>query len=145
MGCYHEVVLRRNRDGEFVARVDPEDFGYSLKFGAGGDFDAKAMPAVLAAAADQFGEVLEAIWVDDYSGDGWDCDPPGFSRYVPWDGPAFLYDEPDLPYLVPTEGDEHSRSQGSREVQCIRLGKDWAVGPSLRHGQTGPLRSERPE
>ena len=54
------------------------------------------MPAVLAAAAAHFGRPLTPIWVDDMSGDGWDVDP---NRTVPWDGPASVYDEPELPYL----------------------------------------------
>lgn len=130
MGRYHQVVLRSDQ-GKFLARVDPEDFGYCPKFGAGSDFDTKAMPAVLAAAADYFGERLESIWVDDHSGDGWDCDPPEFNRRVPWDGPVWLYDEPDLPYLAPAEAHEDLRSPG-REVQYIQLQPGWTVGPSLR-------------
>ncbi len=132
MGRYHQVVLRRTRDGEFVARVDPEDYGYPLKFGAGSDFDTSALPAVLKSASEHFGDVLEAVWVDDYSGDGWDCDPPGFDRHVPWDGPASLWEEPDLPYLVPADVGECSRSPSWRVVQSIRLEAGWRIGPALR-------------
>lgn len=131
MGRYHQVVLRRTGDGEFVARVDPEDYGYSSKFGAGSAFDKAALPSVLAAARDHFCDVLEVIWVDDYSCDGWDSDLPGFDRYVPWDGPASLYDEPDLPYLVPTDGGEHSRAFRGRQVQSIHLEGNWQNGPWL--------------
>lgn len=60
------------------------------------------LPVVLAAAADHFGRSLTPVWVDDYSGDGWDSAPIGTaSPTVPWDGPVSLYDEPNLPYLVP--------------------------------------------
>ncbi|SIH19490.1 Uncharacterised protein [Mycobacteroides abscessus subsp. abscessus] len=39
--------LRRVRVRELVARVDPEDYGYSSDFGAGSAFDTAAMPSVL--------------------------------------------------------------------------------------------------
>ncbi|MDO3331489.1 hypothetical protein [Mycobacteroides abscessus] len=131
MGRVHQVVLRRSRVGEFVARVDPEDYGYSSDFGAGSAFDTAAMPSVLVAAVDYFGDVLEAVWVDDISGDGWDCDHSGFDRYVPWDGPVSLYDEPDLPYLVPVDGGEYSRSCKWRQVRSIHLEGKWRNGPWL--------------
>lgn len=129
MGTYHQVVLRRTRDGEFVARIDPEDYGYPLNFGAGGDFDTAALTSVLTAASAHFSDALEAMWVDDYSGDGWDTDPPDFDRHVPWDGPASLYEKPDLPYLVPIDGGQKSRSHRRRAVQNIRLEENWRPGP----------------
>ncbi len=130
MGRYHQVVLR-NSQGEFLARIDPEDFGYPLKFGAGSDFDTKVLSAVVASAAEHFGAKLEAIWIDDYSGDGWDCDPPGFDRHVPWDGPASLYEEPNLPYVVPAGGASKSERFG-RDIRHIHLTGSWAAGPLYR-------------
>ena len=116
MSTYYEVVLRDD-DGTYIARVDPEDYGYSLKIGAGGQFDTKVMPAVLNAAVAHFGRSLTPIWVDDMSGDGWDSDP---NRKVPWDGPVSLYDEPELPYLIPPGENDHSVPRG-REVQPISI------------------------
>ncbi|RIT36859.1 hypothetical protein D2E76_16555 [Mycobacteroides abscessus] len=130
MGRYHQVVLRNDKR-EFLARIDPEDFGYSLNFGAGSDFDTKVLPAVVASAAEYFGAKLEAMWIDDYSGDGWDCDPPGFDRHVPWDGPASLYEEPNLPYVVPAAGVSKSERFG-RDIRHIHLVGNWAAGPLLR-------------
>lgn len=96
MGTYHHVVLRDGH-GEYLARVSPGDYGHNIKKGAGGEFDAEVLPVVIAAAEAHFGRSLTPIWVDDMSCDGWDSYPVS----APWDGPASLCDEPDLPYLVP--------------------------------------------
>ncbi|GAT01250.1 hypothetical protein [Mycolicibacterium fortuitum] len=107
MGTYHQVVLRDGA-GEFVARVDPGDYGYSLKVErAGGRFDTTVLPAVIAAASAHLGCELSPVWIDDMSGDGWDSVPSGDPLpSVPWDGPASLWEEPDLPFVVPVDGDD---------------------------------------
>lgn len=101
MSTYHHVVLRDDK-GEYVARVRAWDYGLSINQGAGGQFDTEVLPTVITAAEALFGRRLTPIWVDDMSCDGWDNDP---DMSAPWDGPASLYDEPDLPDLVPASGD----------------------------------------
>lgn len=101
MSTYHQVVLRDSK-GQYVARVRASDYGHSINRGAGGPFDVELLPAVVAAAEVHFGSRLTAIWVDDMSCDGWDLDP---NMSAPWDGPASLYEEPDLPDLVPASRD----------------------------------------
>ena len=50
MGTYHHVVLR-DSTGAYVARVDPSDYGYSIKAEQrGGHFDTKVLPSVIEAA-----------------------------------------------------------------------------------------------
>ena len=120
MSIYHEVVLR-DAAGEYVARINPSDYGYSIKTGAGGPFDTDLLPDVLAAAQEHFGRTLAPIWVDDMSGDGGDSVPWGESPpAVPWDGPVSLYYEPELPYLVPPGENNHSVPR-SRAVQRISI------------------------
>ncbi len=113
MGTYHQVVLR-DETGEFVARVDPDDYGFSVKVErAGGRFDTTVLPAVTAAASAHLGRELSPMWIDDMSGDGWDSVPFGEPPpSVPWDGPASLYDEPRLPYVVPAGDGDVSRMEG---------------------------------
>jgi hypothetical protein len=101
MSTYHHVVLRDSK-GQYVARVRASDFGLSINRGVGGQFDTELLPGVLAAAEAHFGGRLTPIWVDDMSCDGWDNDS---SMSAPWDGPASLYDEPDLPDLIPASRD----------------------------------------
>lgn len=120
MGTYHEVVLR-DSTGEFVARVCPGDYGFSVKVEReGGQFDTEVLPALITAASTHLGRELSSIWIDDMSGDGWDSvrwgDPP---PTVPWDGPASLYEEPDLPYVYVIAADGWKVSD--QEVPVIRL------------------------
>ncbi|WP_396908732.1 hypothetical protein [Mycolicibacterium sp.] len=105
MGTYHAVVLRDSSTGEFVARVRPGDYGFSTKVErAGGRFDTMVLPAVIAAANAHLGRELSPMWIDDMSGDGWDSVPWNEPQpSVPWDGPASLWEEPDLPHVVPAD------------------------------------------
>jgi hypothetical protein len=106
MATYHQGVLRDSQ-GEYLARVNPSDYGHNVKSGAGDQFDTEVLPVVMAAAEAHFGRRLTPIWVDDMSCDGWNSDP---SISAPWDGPASLYDEPDLPDLVSvSRGLQHPR------------------------------------
>lgn len=109
MGNYHKVVLRDSSTGEFVARVDPGDYGFSIKVEhAGGRFDTMVLPAVIAATNAHLGRELSPVWIDDMSGDGWDSVPPDEPPpSVPWDGPASLWEEPDLPYVVRADSPPH--------------------------------------
>lgn len=127
MGVYRHVVLRDSA-GEYVARVDPGDYGYSSKpVQAGDDFDTTVLPAVIAAVEADLDRKLIPIWVDDASGDGWDSVPRG-GRFpsVPWDGPASLYDEPELPFVISSSDDDalHPRT---RRVLRIALNFDGSV------------------
>lgn len=118
MGTYHAVVVRDSA-GEFCARIDPEDFGYGNRRRSIEPFTAQILPAILTATEAHFGTALEPIWIDDMSGDGWNLDP---DREVPWDGPASLWDEPTLPYLVPASRPEtHYRPPGRAESPLIVL------------------------
>lgn len=98
MGTCFEVVLR-NQAQEYVARISPGDWGYDLKEHAVEPFSQQRLPAVLLAAEQYFGGDLTVIWVNDRDGDGWEYDPVS----VPWDGPVWLAEKPDLPYVIPAE------------------------------------------
>lgn len=118
MSIYHAVVLRDSA-GEFCARINPADYGYGVNAGSIEPFTDQALPAVLKAAEVYFGTTLAPMWINDMSGDGWDLDP---DRKVPWDGPASLWDEPDLPYLVPASRPEaHHTPAGWNEPPRIIL------------------------
>ncbi|EHB48665.1 hypothetical protein MycrhDRAFT_5506 [Mycolicibacterium rhodesiae JS60] len=61
---------------KFVARIDPDDYGYSTKVEqAGGRFATTVLPMVIAAAEAHLNRRLSPVWVDDMSGDGWDSVP----------------------------------------------------------------------
>lgn len=47
----HHIVLQSVRTGERVARINPADWGFSIKQGPGGSFDLERLPAVLATAS----------------------------------------------------------------------------------------------
>ena len=93
MSTYHHVVLKSVRTGEWIARINPADWGFSIKQGPGGSFDLEKLPAVLVRASSRYGPV-DHVWVND------EVDPD-FDEKWPWEGPRDLYLSPDLSYFTP--------------------------------------------
>lgn len=96
LGKIHYQVVLCGKVGTYVARIEPEHFGYR-DAAPGGHFDLTVLPHIIAAAKSYFGRrTLRPIWVHQ-----------SLSVYPApaktWDGPDDLYDWPSLPFIVETD------------------------------------------